>query len=149
MVDFSADEFNLRPSKPCECSVNDLKQALAPFNGPDPPFLPAYCGSKAQTIKLPDQIPDSAACRHADGTSMCGRLLYTFTDLESRLEITNFPHKGIVWDASIYQVTLQPQKTDPIGLHKFLVTASLPSFKDVLETAEIACFVHTKSEYLL
>ncbi len=47
------------------------------------------------------------------------------------------------------QVTIKPQKTDPIGLHKFLVTAYLPSFKDVLETAEIAYFVHPKSEYAL
>jgi hypothetical protein len=98
VVDFSANEFNLRPPKPCECSLNDLRQALALFNRQSP-FLSAYRGSKAQTIKLPNQIPDSAACRSADGTSMCGRLLYTFTDLESRLEITNFPHKGIFWDA--------------------------------------------------
>ena len=54
VVDFYDGEFNLRPAKPCECSVNDLKQALALFNGPDSPFLPAYRGSKAQTINLPD-----------------------------------------------------------------------------------------------
>ena len=101
VVDFSAGEFNLRPPKPCECSANDLKQTLTSFKGPDPPFLPAYCGSKAQTIKFPDQIPDSAACRRAEGTSMCGRLSYTFTDLESCLEIPNFPYKGIFWDASM------------------------------------------------
>jgi hypothetical protein len=68
VVEFSAGELSLKPPEPCECSANDLKQALAQLNGPDPPFLPAYRGSKAQIIKLPDQIPDSAACRRADGT---------------------------------------------------------------------------------
>jgi hypothetical protein len=101
MVNFSSRKFSLKPQKPCECSVKDLKQALAPFNGPDPLFLPAYRGSMAQTIKLPDQIPESAACTRADGTSMCERISYTFTDLESRLEIINFPHKGIFLDASM------------------------------------------------
>ncbi len=47
------------------------------------------------------------------------------------------------------QVTLQPQKTDPTGLHKVLVTAYLPSFKNVLETAEMAYLLHPESEYLL
>jgi hypothetical protein len=78
---------------------------------------------------------------------MCGRTLYKFTDLESGLEITAFPHKGIIWDASTNQVTLQPQKTDPTGLHKFLITAFLPSFKDVIETAEIAYLVHPVSDH--
>jgi hypothetical protein len=68
MVDFLAGEFSLKPPSPCKCSLNDLKQALAPFNGPDPPFLPAYRNSKAQNIKLQDEIPDSTACRRADGT---------------------------------------------------------------------------------
>ena len=58
------------------------------------------------------------------------------------MEITTFSHKGIFWDASLNKVTLNPQSTDPIGLHKVLVTAYLLSFKDVLETAEIAYFVH-------
>ena len=53
-------------------------------------------------------------------------------------QIINFPHKGIYWDASLNQITLQPQSTDPIGLHKVLVTGYLLSFKNVLETAEIA-----------
>ncbi len=106
VVDFSAGEFNLRPPNPCECNANNLEQALASFKRPDPPFLYAYRGGKAQIINLPDQILDSAACRRADGTSMCGRLSYTFTDLESRLKISNFPHKGIFWDASMNKVTL-------------------------------------------
>jgi hypothetical protein len=91
---------------------------------------------------LPEQISDEVACRRADVTSVCGRLSYSFTDLESRLELKNFPHKGIFWDAILNQITLKPQSTDPVGLHKVLVTAHLPSFKDVLETAEIAYVVH-------
>ena len=46
-VKFAADEFSLKPPKPCECSANELKKALAKSNGPDPPFLPAYHGGKA------------------------------------------------------------------------------------------------------
>ena len=121
-VDFSADEIRLGPSEPCECSAKDIKQALAPFNGPDPPFEPAYRDGKAQTIKLPDQISDGVTCRRADGTSACGRLSYTFTDLESRVELITFPHKGILWDASLNQITLQPKISDPTGPHKILVT---------------------------
>ena len=68
VVNFFAGEFGLRHPKPCEFSADDLKQALASFNGPDPPFLPAYRNSKAQTINFPDQISDSAAYRRADGT---------------------------------------------------------------------------------
>ena len=60
-----------------------------------------------------------------------------------------FPHKGIFWDASENQVTLQPQSTDPTGLHKVLITANLFSFKDVLETAEIAYVVHLAPQNLL
>jgi len=44
-ANFTPTEINLSP--PCECSANDLKRALSPFNGPDPPFLPAYIGGKA------------------------------------------------------------------------------------------------------
>jgi hypothetical protein len=72
-----------------------------------------------------------------------------FTDLESRLELTNFPHKGIFWDASLNQITLQPLITDPIGLHKVLITTYLLSLKNVLETAEISYVVHTSPEDLL
>jgi len=108
VVNFTAEKISLRPPDPCQCSANDVKEALALFNGSEPPFLPAYRGGKAQIITLPDQITDSAACRHADGTSMCGRLSYKFTDPELRLEITSFPHRGIIWDASINQVTLDP-----------------------------------------
>ena len=60
-----------------------------------------------------------------------------------------FPHKGIFWDASENQVTLQPQSTDPAGLHKVLVTAYLLRFKDVLETAEIAYVLHPAPQDLL
>ena len=42
-----AEEISLWPQEPCECSAKDVKQALAPFNGPDPPFLPAYRDGKA------------------------------------------------------------------------------------------------------
>ena len=41
IVNLAAEEFILRPYEPCLCSANDVKQALAPFNGPDPPFLAA------------------------------------------------------------------------------------------------------------
>ena len=146
-VNFAADEFSLRPPDPCQCSAHDVKQALAPFNRPEPPFLPAYRGGKAQIITLPDQITDSAACRHADSTSVCGRPSYKFTDPESHLEITTFPHKGIIWDASISQVILHPQSTDPTGPHKVLITAYLPRFKEVLETAEIVYFVHAEPKH--
>ena len=78
---------------------------------------------------------------------MCGRTFYKFTDLESGLEITAFPHKGIIWDASTNQITLQPQNTDPTGLHKVLITTFLPSIKDVLATAEIAYLVHSASDH--
>ena len=78
---------------------------------------------------------------------MCGRTLYKFTDLESSLEITDFPHKGIIWDASTNQITLQPKYTDPTGLHKVLITAFVPNFKDVLETVEIAYLVHPESDH--
>jgi hypothetical protein len=149
VVDFSADEIHLGPSEQCECSTEDVKKALAPFNGPEPPFLPAYRDGKAQTIKLLDQASDGVNCRRADGTSACGRLSYSFSDLESRLEFITFPHKGIFWDASLNQLTLQPQSTDPTGLHKVLVTAYLLSFKDVLEKAEIAYVVHPAPEELL
>ncbi len=148
-VDFSAEKNSIGSSELCECSAKDVKQALAPFNGPEPPFVPAYCDGNAQTIKLPDQVSDGLTCKRTDGTSACGRLSYSFTDLESRLEIINFPHKGIYWDASLNQVTLQPQNTDLTGLHKVLVTAFLLSFKDVLETAEIAYVVHPAPEDLL
>ena len=93
---------------------------------------------------MPDQVSDEVPCRRADGTSACGRLLYTFLDLESRLELTTFPHKGISWDASLNQITLQPLSTDHTGSHKVLVTAYLPSLKDVLGTAEIAYVVHER-----
>jgi hypothetical protein len=48
----------------------------------------------------------------------------------------------MLWDETLNQITLQPLSTDPTGLHKVLLTAYLPSFKDVLETAEIAYVVH-------
>jgi hypothetical protein len=73
VVNLAAEEFSLRPPDPCLCSANDIKKALALFNGSNPPFLPAYYGGKAQIITLPDQISDRAACRLADGTSLCGR----------------------------------------------------------------------------
>ena len=149
MVDFSADKIRLGPPEPCECSTKDVKPALAPLTGPEPPFVPAYRDGKAQTIKLPDQASDRVTCKRADSTSACGRLSYSFTDLESRLEFITFPHKGLFWDASLNQLTLQPQSTDPTGLHKVLVTAYLLSFKDVLETTEIAYFVHPAPEELL
>jgi hypothetical protein len=38
VVDFSADEIRLGPSEQCECSTEDVKQALAPFSGTKPPF---------------------------------------------------------------------------------------------------------------
>jgi hypothetical protein len=91
---------------------------------------------------LPDQVSDEVTCRRADGTSACGKLSYSFTDLESRLELKTFPHKGFFWDVSLNQITLQPQSTDPTGVHKVLVSAYLPSFSDELETAEIAYVVH-------
>ena len=72
--------------------MNDVKQTLAPFKGPDPPFLPAFLGGKAQIITLPDQNSDSVACRLADGTLMCGRITFKFTDPEKNIEITTFPH---------------------------------------------------------
>ena len=65
------------------------------------------------------------------------------------MEITDFPHLGLTWDASTNQLTLQPQNIDPLGLHKVLITAYLPSFKDLLETAEIAYFVHSAPELQL
>ena len=71
IFNLAAEEFSLRPSEPCLCSANDVKQALAPFNGPDPPFLAAYRGGKAQIINLADQISDVGACRLADGNLMC------------------------------------------------------------------------------
>jgi hypothetical protein len=77
---------------------------------------------------LPDQISDGVNCRRVDGTSACGRLSYTFTDIESRVEFITFPHKGIFWDASLNQVTLHPKSTDPTGPHKILITAYLLSF---------------------
>ena len=45
VVNFALQEF--KPLEPCRCSVDEVKQILAPFNGPNPPFLPAYRGSKA------------------------------------------------------------------------------------------------------
>jgi hypothetical protein len=141
VINFSASSDNFRPPKPCECGTNYAKKALALFNGPESPII-LYRSGMAEIITLPDQLSDSAACRRADGTSMCGRLTYTFTDLELSLEIKTFPHKGIFWDTSMNQLILHPQSTDPTGLHKVMVTAYLPSSKDVLETAEIAYFVH-------
>ena len=149
MIDFSAYEISLGPSEPCDCSAKDVKQALAPFNGPNQAFVPAYRAGKAQTIKLPDQVSDEVTCRRADGTSVCGRLSYKLTDLESRLELITFPHKGLFWDASLNQMTLKPNITDPTGIHKVLVTAYLLSFKDVLETAEIAYVVQPAPEEFL
>ncbi len=108
--------------------MKDVKQALALFYGPNPPFVPAYRDGKAQTIKLPDQVSDEVTCRRADGTSACERLSYKFTDLESRLELKTFPQKGIFWDESLNQITLQPLSTDPTGVHKVLVTAYMHSF---------------------
>ena len=98
---------------------------------------------------MQDQVSVGAACRRADGKSACGQLSFSFTDLESPLEFITFPHKGIFWDASLNKVTLNPQSTDPIGLHKVLVTVYLLSFKDVLQTAEIAFVVHPATEDLL
>jgi hypothetical protein len=146
VVNFSDDEIRLGASEPCQCSTKDVKHALAILNGPEPPFVPAYRDGKAQTIKLPDQAYDGVTCRRAQGVSACGRLSYSFTDLESWLELITFPHKGLFWDASLNQLTLQPQSTDPTGLHKVLVTAYLLSFKDVLETAEIAYVVNPAPE---
>ena len=51
-----------------------------------------------------------------------------------------------MWDASINQVTLSPQSIDPTGFYKVLLTAFLPSFKEVFETAEIAYLVHLVPE---
>ena len=42
----SGDKFYL-PPEPCRCSVNELKQLLAPLNGPGPLYLPAYRGFEA------------------------------------------------------------------------------------------------------
>ena len=72
-VNFAAEKFGLRPPDPCQCNANDVKQTLALFNRPNPPFLPAYRGGKAKIITLPDHITESAACRRIDGTSMCVR----------------------------------------------------------------------------
>jgi len=77
---------------------------------------------------------------------MCGRLEYKFTDLESGLEITSFPHKGIFWDDKFNQVSLEPQSTDPVGQHIILITVYLPSFQGVLATAQISYLVHTAPE---
>ena len=106
LVNSTADDFSIRPPEPCDCSANEFKKALAPSNGPDPPFFSAYRGGMAQIITLPNQISDIAACRRADGTLMCEIPLYRFTDLESHLEITAFPHKGIIWEASTNKITL-------------------------------------------
>ncbi len=149
LVNCAADEFSLRLLEPCDCSANGFKKALAPSNGPKLPFFSAYRGGMAHIITLPNHISDSAACRRDDGTLMCEELLYKFIDLKLRLEITAFPHKGITWEASNNHITIQPKSTDPTGLHKVLITAFLPSLKDVLETAEIAYFVHPAPEDLL
>ena len=143
LIDFAADEFSLIAPKPCECSANEVKKTLAPFNGPDPPILSAYRGGEAQIITLHHQISDSVACKRDDGTSVCGRPFYKFKVPETLIEITEFPHKGLIWDASTNQITLKPQNIDPLGLHKILITSYLPSFQDVFETAEIAYFVHS------
>ena len=76
LVDLANDEFSLRTPKPCECIANEIKKTLTLFNGPDPPILSAYRGGKAKIITLLNQISDSVACRHADGTSMFGRPFY-------------------------------------------------------------------------
>jgi hypothetical protein len=102
-------------STPQICECDNLIHTLAPFNRPDPLFLPSYLDGKAQIITLLVEISDIAACRLADGTSMCGKPTYTFFDLESGLEISTFPHKGIIWDASTNQLTLYPQSGTPTG----------------------------------
>ena len=71
VFNLTAEKFSLRTPDSCHCSANYVKDALALFNGSDPPFLPAYRGGKAQIITLPEKITDIAACRHADGTSVC------------------------------------------------------------------------------
>ncbi len=125
------------PPDPCRCGVIDLKQTLAPLNGPNPPFLPAYRTGKAQIFTLFSQNTDSAACGLADGTSKCERASFKFIDSKTLKEITTFPYKGVAWDGIKYQLTLQPQSDDPLGLHKVLVIAYLPSNKDVLESVEV------------
>jgi hypothetical protein len=78
-------------SKICEC--DDLIKTLAPFNGPDPLFLLSYLDGKFHIITLLVQISDIPSCRMADRTSICGKPIDTFFDLESGLEISTFPHK--------------------------------------------------------
>ena len=149
LVGFAADEFSLIAPKPCECSANEVKKTLAPFNGPDPPILSAYRGGEAQIITLINQISDSVACKRNDETSVCGRPFYKFKVPETLIEITDFPHKGLIWDASTNQITLKPQFIDPLGLHKVLIIAFLPYFKDGLETAEISYFVKSTPDLKL
>jgi hypothetical protein len=108
---------------PIICECDDLTQTLAPFNRLDPLFLTSYLDGKAQIITLLVRISDIGACSLADRTSMCGQHTYKFFDLESGLEISTFPHKGIIWDASTNQITLHPQRGSPTGQHKILVTA--------------------------
>jgi hypothetical protein len=85
VVNFDKEESSLRLPEPCLCRLNDLKQTLATFNGPNLIYSPTYRGGKAQILTLPVQISDSLACRLADGSLMCGQPSYTFTDLESGL----------------------------------------------------------------
>ena len=68
---------------------------------------------------------------------MCERPSFTFIDIETAQEIKKFPHKGITWDESTLELTLQPQRDDPAGHHKVLMTAYLFSQKDKLESVEI------------
>jgi hypothetical protein len=114
------DKFYL-PRDPCRCSVDGLKQLLAPLNGPGLTFSPAYRVGLPQTITLKGHIPDSDACRLADGTSPCERLSFKFSNKETLFEITKFPHKGLSYNELTFN--FQPQGGDPIGLHEVLVTA--------------------------
>jgi hypothetical protein len=144
-INLSSEKFYLM-SEPHSCSAF-LKQALAPFNGPGPFYLPAYSGDNAQIITLVSQFSDSDACMLADGTSLYEQPSFKFNDGKTLIKITTFPHNGVSWNELTLQLTLHPHRDDSIGLHKILMIAYLPSLKDVIQTVEIDYFINSAPDH--
>ena len=105
--------------------------AFVQFSGPDRFFKPTKVGDLPQTFSFSDTDLLSNSCRLSDWSSLCGPPLFEFTDIESNLKITNFPHKGLTWLALTYQLTIHPNRDDTAGQHKVHLTVYHPSLKNV------------------
>jgi hypothetical protein len=81
---------------------------LAQFSAPDYPFKPTKTGDLPQKFSFLETDPTINACSLTDWSSFCGPPQFEFIDIESRLKITTFPHKGLAWHALTYQLNLHP-----------------------------------------